>query len=258
MAYVSVTCGDGRPIEELTKLIQQRSKWLNETAEEACAACMIDVLVSLRALTKTAKPKKNEIVVEETSLTPSYTTVAKGSYQFCLRQGKARYVPQKKELIVRRASEISDVRDCKVYRWHDYNKRVCLIVARSKQDATNWAFERIKKRATRYKGLARIIWSVLMKQTGTKSALNVDNANAASKASTLARVIKSGNGSSYSIEARDLLDYAKLALKGGESSVNQAIMKASNKIASVINQKCKNLLTFEKLDTPFPELRSRK
>lgn len=93
MAYVSVTCGDGRPIEELTKLIQQRSKWLNETAEEACAACMIDVLVSLRALTKTAKPKKNEIVVEETSLTPSYTTVAKGSYQFCLRQGKARYVP---------------------------------------------------------------------------------------------------------------------------------------------------------------------
>ena len=46
--------------------------------------------------------------------------------------------------------------------------------------------------------------------------------------------------------------------KGGDTAINQAIMKASNKIASVINQKCKNLLTFQPLGTPFPEVKSRK
>lgn len=55
-----------------------------------------------------------------------------------------------------------------------------------------------------------------------------------------------------------MLDYAKLALKGGDSAINQALMKASNKIASVINQKCKNLLMFQKIETPFPEVRGRR
>lgn len=63
----------------------------------------------------------------------------------------------------------------------------------------------------------------------------MDNADAAAKADTMTKVTKTGNGSSYSLEANDLLNYAKLALKGGDAAVNQAIMKASNKIASVIN-----------------------
>ena len=68
---------------------------------------------------------------------------------------------------------------------------------------------------------------------------------------------RTGNGSQFSLSAEDLLDYAKLALKGGDTAISNAIMKASNKIASVINQKCKNLLLFEKLDTPFPEVKQR-
>lgn len=68
---------------------------------------------------------------------------------------------------------------------------------------------------------------------------------------------KSGNGSTYSLEASDLLDYAKLALKGGEAAINTAMMKAANKITSVINVKCKNLLMFSKLDTPFPDVKRK-
>lgn len=86
----------------------------------------------------------------------------------------------------------------------------------------------------------------------------MDNAQAANKAQAVTRVVKSSNGSSYSLEASDLLEYAKLALKGGEGAVNTAMMKAANKITSVINQKCKKLLSFDKLETPFPEVRSRK
>ena len=73
MADVQVTCGDGKPLAALSKLIEQRGKWLNETAEQSCAACMLDILVSLRALTMVAKPTKNEIVLTDTPLKPSFT-----------------------------------------------------------------------------------------------------------------------------------------------------------------------------------------
>lgn len=86
----------------------------------------------------------------------------------------------------------------------------------------------------------------------------MDNADAAAKADTMTKVTKTSNGSSYSLEASDLLQYAKIALKGGDSAISTAMMKASNKVASVINQKCKNLLSFSPLDTPFPEVKSRK
>lgn len=51
------------------------------------------------------------------------------------------------------------------------------------------------------------------------------------------------------------MDYAKLALKGGDAAINQALMKASNKIASVITKKCEKLLLFEKIEAPFPEVK---
>lgn len=60
-AVVSVTCADGRPVQELVKLLELRSKWLGETAEQSCAAIMIDTLVSLRAATRLASPKAEEI-----------------------------------------------------------------------------------------------------------------------------------------------------------------------------------------------------
>ena len=254
MALVEVTCADGKPIAALSKLIEERSRWLNETAEQACAACMIDVLISLRAVTKVAKPNKNEIALSETPLKPSITG-GKQSPVFCLRIGKARYVPQDNERIVRTTN---DLKNCEVFKWHDHKKRSWLIVAKSRKDAMDWATQKLKKRANQYKGLARAAFSILMKQTGSNTSTSISNAEAVSKATSLTKVTKRKNGNDYSISASDMLDYAKLALRGGDSAINDALGRASNKIASVINQKCKNILMFEKLDTPFPELRSRK
>ena len=254
MALVEVTCADGKPIAALSRLIEERSRWLNETAEQACAACMIDVLISLRAVTKVAKPNKNEIALSETPLKPSITG-GKQSPVFCLRIGKARYVPQDNERIVRTTN---DLKNCEVFKWHDHKKRSWLIVAKSRKDAMDWATQKLKKRANQYKGLARAAFSILMKQTGSNTSTSISNAEAVSKATSLTKVTKRKNGNDYSISASDMLDYAKLALRGGDSAINDALGRASNKIASVINQKCKNILMFEKLDTPFPELRSRK
>ena len=255
MAYVDITCADGRPIQELSRLIELRSKWLNETAEQSCAACMIDVLVSLRALTAVAKPNKKEINVEASGLVPSFYG-GKSNPKFCLRNGKARYTLKTNERI---GHATADWKNCKVWKWKDdARKRIWYIVAHSSNEAAKWALEKVKKRAQRFKGLARIAFSILMKQTGSKTSAPITNVEAASKASRLTRVTKTKSGSNYSISANDMLDYAKLALRGGDSAINQALGKASNKIASVINQKCKKILMFEKLDTPFPELRSNK
>lgn len=256
MAYVNVTCADGRPVQALTKLIEQRGKWLNETAEQSCAAVMLDVLVSLRALTTTAKPKRNEIHIENSSLILSFERIGKGKPRPCLRNGKAKYVLRKSE---RMAFATDDWKKCKVWKWNDTTrKRVWYVVAHSSKEAQDWAFEKVKKRAQRFRGLARIALSKLMMMSGSKTSAPITNAEAASKASSLTRVTKTKSGSNYSINASDMLDYAKLALKGGDAAINQALGKASNKIASVINTKCKNILMFEKLDTPFPELRKRK
>lgn len=255
MAYVNVTCADGRPIQALTKLIEQRGKWLNETAEQSCAAVMLDVLVSLRALTTTAKPKRNEIHIENSSLVLSFERIGKGKPRPCLRNGKAKYVLRKSE---RMAFATDDWKKCKVWKWNDTTRKcVWYVVAHSSKEAQDWAFEKVKKRAQRFRGLARIALSKLMMMSGSKTSQPMDNAEAATKAQALTKVTKTGNGSSYSLEASDLLNYAKLALKGGDASVNQAIMKASNKIASVINQRCKDLLSFNKIETPFPQIRGK-
>lgn len=166
---VSITTADGKPLAELSKLIEQRSKWLNETAEQSCTATMLDVLVSLRALTTTAKPSKREIVLEETSLVPSFTG-GRDNPQFCLRLGQkgSRYTPQNKERVAKLAGiQTKDFKNCKVFRWLDINERHWLIVARSKGEAENWAFDKIKKRAQRFKGLARIALSKLMMKSGS-------------------------------------------------------------------------------------------
>lgn len=62
----------------------------------------------------------------------------------------------------------------------------------------------------------------------------------------------------YSLLLEDNLDYAIGAAEGGEAGMNVALQKALNKVSSVINHKCENLLLFEPLSTPFPELKQRK
>ena len=111
----------------------------------------------------------------------------------------------------------------------------------------------------RYKGLAKTAISLLLKKTGSKPDPTRADPRASDAANRLSRVTKSGSGNTFNIQADDLLDYAKLAFKvDGDSAMNTAIMKASNKITGLINKKCKDLLTFKPLDTPFPSVASKK
>ena len=65
---IKMTTEGGRPVEELRKLMEARQQYMHETSEQATTAAMLDVLVSLRAVTKLASAKKSEITIESTPL----------------------------------------------------------------------------------------------------------------------------------------------------------------------------------------------
>lgn len=224
MAFVSVTCANGQSLDALTRLIQERSKWLKESAEQSVTATLMDVLVSLRALTKVASPKKNEIKLQATSLVPSFTG-GREKPTFCLRNGTARYTPSGKVRIGQVAGITSkDFKKCHVWRWDDINGRKWLIVARTQKDALNWAFAKVKKRTTRFKGLAKMALSKLLVKSGSRTGANgtaTQNANKVAEQQT--KVVKTKMGDMFSVEATDLIDYAKIALKGGQAAIDTAL-----------------------------------
>ena len=100
MASITVTCDNGRPVEELAKLIDQRAKWLKQTAEQSCTACMMDVLVSLRALAKEARPKKAEIKLKSTTLRVGWRRDGGKNHPVLKTIGYAEYTPQQGESII--------------------------------------------------------------------------------------------------------------------------------------------------------------
>jgi len=114
------------------------------------------------------------------------------------------------------------------------------------------------RRINAYAGLAKCALGILMAKTSTRNAPN-DPVN--EMAGTLARKMTNKtatlNNGAFNLRLDDMLDYAKAALKGGESSITLSLQKAANKMTGLINHKCKNLLGFEKIDTPFPEIRQR-
>lgn len=150
-----------------------------------------------------------------------------------------------------------ETKNVRVWKWKRKNTTY-LIVAKSEKQAKNWALKAAKAFAKQRKGLAKHALGVLMAKSGSRTSEQAPNSEVKALASRLGEVEKISAGERFSLTAKDMLDYAKLALNGGEAAISQALMKAANKATSVINQKCKKLLLFEKLETPFPEVRSRK
>lgn len=163
---------------------------MKESAEQSCTACMMDVLVSLRALTKIAHPKKSEIQLQETSLVPSFTG-GRGNPKFCLRNGKQQYNPSGKVRIGRVAGITSkEFKVCHVWRWDDVNDRKWLIVARNQKEAVEWAFAKVKQRTTRFKGLARLAISKLLLKSGSRTGVQSGTQEATSTAEENTKVVK--------------------------------------------------------------------
>ena len=217
----------------------------------------MNVLVSLRALAKEARPKASEIKLKITSLKVGWKQDGANKHPI-IKNGNAEYTTGKGEGVIWATRDESLYKLCKIWRWDDYKDRTWLIVAPNQSMAKERAMKKVQKRVTIYKGLAKTAISLLLKKTGSRPDPTKASPRASDTANRISRVTKSGSGSEFNIQVEDLLDYAKLAFKGGgDSAINLALMKAANKIVSIINKKCEKLLLFEKLDTPFPEVKQK-
>lgn len=256
---IQATVGNGHTLEEFMKVLDQRVQYLQESSHDALTACALDILRSIRVETTIAKlsSTKTDNVKDAPNLQLSYRT--DGSKKIpCLRIGKTRYVKKPTERIV-----FDSLDKCaKVFTW-DYErgekqKLTYIIVANSINQAKRKVKEIVKKRMMAYRGLAKRAISLLMMKTFSQSIADNVNTLTENVAQSMTSKIERVSNGMHVLSLKDDLDYALAALKHGQNSIDIAMMKASNKIVSKINMKCKNLLGFEKLETPFPEVRQRK
>lgn len=269
---VKITAGttDGRTIEQFQKTIENRIKYLNQSARQSVMATCIDILKSIRPQTKVAKASSIKVeVTRENNLYPSFSKKT-GKPTFCLRVTgtKNRYIPNN-EVVVRLVKKIT--KSTKVFRFTNKSenlkikKRNYLIVS----DTISEAKKHAKKIATsfikRYAGLAKLAITLLMKKTAISlntggEVTNETIRKIANNVTSLNEQVKeSDKGGSYTITLSDDLRYAIKAIKGEQNSINIAFKKAINKVAGNISHKLKNSDFWgnSKIQTPFPELKQK-
>ena len=254
---------DGKPIAALQELIAKRIALTNESAKEALAACAIQILVSLRAVTAVAKAENPEVEAEA-SLYPSIWE--KGGAKIpCLRMaGSKARLPVRSVIWTGKGAKMRTLHVYSFLDNHGKTNRKRYIVATDAKAAKKAAKDFIRRRVARHKGLAKLALGKLMGKAAktskpVTSAANQDNARIAAEV-TRATASGTGTGSSghYTLTCEDNLDYALLALKGGQAAFDAACGKAANKIASVIKHKLADSFLKPEIQTPFPELRGRK
>lgn len=73
--HISASFANGTRMDEIGKILEERMKWLGETARDSVAACAITVLKAVRTITKVAKLSGIKVQVKaDNTLFPAYTT----------------------------------------------------------------------------------------------------------------------------------------------------------------------------------------
>lgn len=270
---IHATAGNGATLKQFAEILQKRMQYMNETARDSIAACALQVLRSLRTVTRVAKPKgiKPELKAEN-QLYPSWTTKS-GKKGVCLRikGSNQKYAGTEKMIFAQQPTRGMD-KLWKVWSFVDpYSKsqKKYMLAAPNLTIAKQKAKAVISRYAMRFAGLAKCALSMLMMKTYTGKKEN-DNvpAHVTAKAMQTTRKSESvsknqqAEGGTYSLTLTDELKYAVDAIRGGKAQVDTQMKKAMNKIVSTINHKIPDSNTFfspQKLETPFPELvRKRK
>lgn len=255
---------DGHTLEEFQKLISKRQEYLKESASKSVVACAIDVLVSIRAATRTAKKRAKVVgsdVTQKSDLHFSFKQLGKIRKPCIRTNGGTEVLPVKGKCSILYPTSKIEYKLAKVFSFmdnHHDRKKQYLIVATSKAEAQERVKSMLQKRIDRYRGLGKLVLTKLMVKTNGRGQTQTGTSDAQQVAEKNHGVTQTTAGQIYTLSLLDQLDYATAALKGGPSAVNVAFQKALNKITSTINQKCKSLLDFKPLATPFPEVKTRR
>lgn len=291
---IKVSYAGEHTLGELSRTLQARMKYLNESAFQAIHATAVNALTSIRSGTRVAKAAGIKVDVRErTDLVFSYTTEGGGGFKdgsrserklrragfgisvrrsdaghrkMCLRTaGGSRFTPETGTAVRYLSVYGVPAKTVKVFEFVDDDsgrKSTYLLVAKSTALAKKAAREIVARRLLRYAGLARRAVSALMVKTNNKGPADAVNARVFAKANEVTakrEVIAKGKdgGGKYALLLYDDLRYAARALNGGQAAVDLALKKAMNKTVSVIQTKCKNLLLPGELPLPFPEVSKR-
>lgn len=261
----------GKPLSVLSDLIQKRARIMGEDAQDAVVATAIDVVKSLRGLTRKAPVKANRYSfrIERTPYVASWERHGT-SYRRVARVGgtgsKAPIYP------VNNAGP-HYVKGEKVYVWKitpahgermkwekNLNKGCWYVFAQTEAVARRFAIEHVSRVLRKEAGMGKTALGFAMARLSTRSTpVEAKGPKAQRIASDAIHITASGAGGMFTLVVRDNLEYAKPALKGGDSAISLAMMKASNKIAGRLAQwEKKHFFEGERTATPFPEIKTRR
>lgn len=288
---IKATGPGGQTMQEFSKLIAKRMKYMNEAANGATLAMGLNFWRSVRSATKVAKVGKlDDIptpkVSEMTFIRPGYYTLGQGrtaSRHMCIRRanGGERVGAPHKVLNAKVVYGMPGVytmhgidRDllrasgCFGFQYrggqNEQTKRNYIIAAPSKAIAEKAAKMILLRMKMKYAGLAkRAVTALMCKVWKNEHQYAVPifvAAVAEENISYKSWILRSNTdgGGVYAITMRDELDYAVSAVRGGRAGVDLAMKKACNKAAGLIKRRCADLLLPGEIKTPFPEIRRRK
>lgn len=271
---IVATWDNGRPLEELNRLMDIRIQQLGEAADGAIFACGHTVLRSIKPLTRVAKVTKQ-------ALKESYDIVDTGLVMGQMRNkdGKVRWKPHQPMTPVYR-TDIKPIflwgggipkQRIHVYRvtprhagrrtWRKNLHKGCwYLAAYDEGTARHYTESYLMMRAIKkYAGLARA--SVASMRRALAAAGNeAVPADAVAKgdehiigtAERLARVQYRKSGEVRELEVASDLSYGRMAL-GDMNALEYAIAKAANSVAGYIRSRMVDCLN-RNYATPFPEI----
>jgi len=275
---ISAQTVEGKTLDVLGNLIAKRQQWMRETTAQAVIATAINILSSLRAVTKVADPKKASgfvSVAQYPGLVVSFRRVG-GRNVLCLRPPgrgpNGRPLPHMDGFpFVNAAGQptrgwnvsVFVAQDRRSADMHNQNGQRYYIIARNLAEAKEFASARRAKRIERYSGMAR--WTIGQAQSQvaqrTVESLKVAPPAAATGLAALTVSVSESGWSSgnVSVSVSDDLRYAQLALKNGPSDFQLALQKAANRTVGILNHSAERaIFSFEQIPTPFPEVANRK
>lgn len=237
-------------IERVRQLVNLRTQELGETTSQSIKAIVISILKALRARTKVAK--ENKITLKTDDVTGQYlpSFYRQGAKTFpCFRDANGNRLLDDqfkgvKVIWTAKGIPTNSLRTFKIVDEISDNKKLTfIVVAPSSKSAIDVVKKRHKARVGKHKGLARLALGLAMKSISQNEQLKDDGSKSNSKIANEnvnVNVMESGfNSGRVDILVEDNLDYAQLALKNGQASLDESIQSGMNKIVGMMKHKLK-------------------
>lgn len=258
----------GRPLSALTDLIGQRQRIMGEDAKDATVATAIDVVRSLRALTRKAPAKANakSYKIEATPYVASWERHGH-SFRRVARVGgtgaKAPIYPVnnagqhyvKGERV--RVWKITPLHADRMEWKKNRNKGCWYVFAQSRAVADRFAKAHLTRVLAKERGMAKTAMGFAMARLSTRSEPVEAKGPKAQRLASEAITVRAADygGDVFALTVKDALEYAEPALVGGKSAIQLAMAKAANKIAGRLAKwQEAHFFSGERIATPFPEI----